>query len=245
MRRRASAVLLPVALVAAGCSTVHSADLHTSGFRPYVEVAVTGQDAQVSVRFSAGGLTTVRLEDGDRVVATGGGHETTLSEHHILGVYSYTGTLGGVSAPGTEVTVALRRGAGESSAPRSVVRLPEPIALTGPAAGATFSRAGDDIVVRVDRPGRDVLVRWDGPCVRAGERAMEPDRATLTLVAPLLEYDPAATSPTPTPSPGGRPATCDLRLRVERRAGGTLDPVYRTGSLVALTSAEVVVRSTP
>jgi len=233
--RRPGAVLLATALVLSGCSTVDSADIRTSGLTGNVVVSIPegATSAAVSVSLTVGTLTFVELGRGEQLTATGGGKAVTLMRQNVAGATSYRGRLDGVHAAGTEIVVDLRREADNASAPRSSVRLPAAVTLTAPAAGARFSRARDDIRVRIGGGPSDApaILTWAGDCIVAGSIELEPGRRDVTISRGTIKR---ATPPSPATSDE---STCRISLTLTRREEGQLDPAFKNGSIRAETQA--------
>ena len=104
--------VVAVVLVVAGCSTVDSKDIRTSGITANYVVTLpeTGDAASVSASYRVGTLTFVELGDGESIRSSGGGMNAELRRHHAAGVTDYSGQLDGVVEAGTEITFDLTRG---------------------------------------------------------------------------------------------------------------------------------------
>lgn len=239
MVRRSLVLVTLAALVPAGCSTVYSADVKTNGLTADLLVTVPdgSTTAEVSATLRVGTMTFVELGGGEKITASGAGQSATLKRGKIAGATSYTGRLEGAGKPGTDIIIALERDDENASAPVSVVRMPEPIRLTAPSAGARFSRR-TDLVLRF-AAGAGGLLRWAGPCVQGGSLTLEGGRTSATISAGSIRalgspaVDAAAT------------ATCDLTLTLTRRIDGSLDHTFKDGFVAAETQTVRQVVSTP
>ncbi|MET9275991.1 hypothetical protein [Kribbella sp. NPDC003557] len=230
-------------LVLAGCSTVDSKDIRTSGITANYVVTLpeTAEVANVSASYRVGTLTFVELGDGESVRSSGGGKEVELKRHHAAGVTDYSGQLDGVVQAGTEITFDLTRGMGDDSAPSSTVRLPERVRLAAPLAGATYSRRVA-IPVRIDsRPSElPSVLTWAGECILTDSLELVPGRTSATIPAGSIR--PSQTTPTPGVKP---PATCPVNLTLTRRTEGTLDKTFKNGHITAETESVRRISSVP
>ncbi|GAA3126755.1 hypothetical protein JOF29_002641 [Kribbella aluminosa] len=236
-------VVSAVVLVLAGCSTVQSKDVRTSGISATYVVTVpeTTQVADVSASYRVGTLTFIELGDGESVTSSGGGKDVKLKHHKPAGVTDYDGQLDGAVAAGTEITFDLTRGSADDSAPKSTVKLPERVKLTAPVTGTTYSRRAA-LAVRFDSRPSDLpsLVTWAGSCVQTGSVHLEPGRTSVSIT-------PGSIRPvTVTPTPGVKPATtCPVDITLTRRTEGTLDKAFKDGSITAETQSTRQITSTP
>lgn len=187
MTRRLTAAVIPVVLGAlvAGCAGIDSAKIRTDGIEAHISVTVDEgtRYAQVETSMRVGTLKFVDLDDADQLVATTGDRSLKLSEHKVLGHTGYSGRFEGVTQPGTKVNVALQRSGDNPSAPHSVVTLPEPVRLTSPTTGSTFSRSKQDITVRVEgAPWQSPLdLEWTGACITTGRVTVPPGQTQVRI----------------------------------------------------------------
>ncbi|RZU01969.1 hypothetical protein EV645_8085 [Kribbella rubisoli] len=220
---------LTVLLVLAGCSTVDSKDIRTSGITAdYVVTLPESTDAtDVSASFRVGTLTFVEMGDGESIEASGGGKDVDLKHHRSAGVTDYTGQLDGVVDPGTEITFSLKRGSGDDAAPQSMVKLPERVRLTSPLAGTTYSRRSAVSVRFESQPSQlPSVLTWTGQCIQTGSLQLEPGRTSVSI--PVGSIRPLATTPTP-----GTTTTCPVDITLTRRTEGTLDKAFKDGAITA------------
>ena len=237
--------MVGLVLVVAGCSTVQSKDVRTSGISATYVVTLpeTTDVANVSASYRVGTLTFIELGDGESVTASGGGKSVKLKHHKSAGVTDYDGQLDGVVAAGTEITFDLERGSADDSARASTVKLPERVRLTAPQTGTTYSRRAA-IPVRFESGPSDLssLVTWAGDCIQPGSLPLEPGRTEVSI--PAGELHPVTTSPSS--SPGRKPATtCDVSITLTRRTEGTLDKAFKDGSITAQTESSRQIISAP
>ncbi len=235
MKKTSVCVLALVAAVA-GCSSIESGDLETSGMTAIISATVRDDSSATDVVASlgAGALTSVDLDGEDILSASADDVSVELEESNLLGVFTYNGVLEGIAEPGTEVTVSLARSADKTPAPSSTVRLPVAVFLTSPAAGTAFSRENDDIVVEINSGASDddMRLNWSGDCVKndgvdvpAGQVSVTINRGTIIKRAQVDENDPDSQ---PVPD------TCTMTLTIERVVEGVLDPAWGGGSITSV-----------
>lgn len=229
MRFIAAAVGL---VLIAGCSSVDAADIRTSGFTTDILVSVPERatSADVSVTLRSGTLTYVDLSDTDKLSAAAAGQTVDLRRHKSLGVITYRGRLDNPGGPGSEVVVGLQRDSENDPAPRSAVRLADPVELLAPSSGARHSRSRDLAVHLTTPSDQRTSVEWDGTCVSSGSLRLDPGQADITIARASIKVPPPSTT---SPSPSAVPSSCQLTLTVTRRVDGQLDPAYKKGSIRA------------
>ncbi len=219
--------------VVAGCSTVASGDLHTSGIIAHISVAATSSGAQVIADLTAGGTTSVELGPKDSLVATSGTQHVTLRESTLFGLHEYAATLPVTPRPGTLVRVELRRADDEPAS--SSVHLPGPVGVRAPHAGARVSRSHDLQVVVGPGPGA-IRVDWKGSCVGTGEIRFEEGGPAVVPAGSLQKVAPASGAP-------AVPDACDVTLSVTRVLDGRLAASYKRGGIEGVRTQAVVIRS--
>ncbi|MDF1564876.1 MAG: hypothetical protein P1V51_17670 [Deltaproteobacteria bacterium] len=221
-------VLALVAISNLACEQVDSEDVLTSGVYANITAEADGDGSTtVSTSLRVGGaLSNTFLELGaeESVTATSGGETKTLARRNVLGAISYVGTFTGDETD-KAFTVAWNRGEGYESAPNTTLSLPAGFEITAPAAGATFSRANDDIVLTWDSSGTTDDMLWEivtSTCAREMKsNTITGDPGTLTIAAGTL-----------TNIDGHEGETCDTTLVLLRRRLGNLDPAYGEGGWV-------------
>jgi hypothetical protein len=234
VKRLAAATCVALLLVA-GCETVRSKDVRSSGIKASILVRVTRRGTDVTVTLTAGGLTSIALDPGDSLTASGGGRMVSLNRTHFAGASAYFATLVGVTKPGVQITVALNRTASDTDAPHSTVRLPGPITASIPA--RTFSRAADKVPLRLNGDVGQVRVDWQGPCAFQDSIGVLVDGPQYAI--PAGTFHSYGTGPK-APSP-----RCDLRITVWRIEKGKLDKALKGGFIQAERSATAVLHSVP
>lgn len=222
-------------LALAGCSTVASSDLRTSGMTARIFVTATDSGISVGTDLTAGGTTSVELRPGDSLVARSSGRQQTLQETTVLGLHSYAAVLPTTTAPGTEVAVDLLRS--HDAAAGSSVQLPGRVGLRAPASGASVSR-GHDLPVRVAPGPGAIRVDWQGSCVSGGEVRFEEGQPIVLPAGSIQQASP--------PSPGATvPDRCEVTLTVSRVLEGRLASAYKGGFIEGVRTQAVLVRSVP
>lgn len=235
-RTAASALAAATVATVAGCSTVASSDLRTSGMTARIFVTAGASGIGVAADLTAGGSTSVELRPGDRLLAGAGGASVTLHESTVLGLHTYSGIVPAAAAPNTEVRVDLLRSTDPAAS--STVRLPGAVGLLAPRRGASVSR-GQDLPLHVAPGVGSIRVDWTGSCVGQGEARFE---RPSPLVVPAGSLRPPAAT-----APGGpaAPVSCNVTLTVSRVLEGTLASSYKGGVIEGIRSQAVVIRSVP
>lgn len=221
MRRFISSVVVIGAV--AGCTSVNSSDVKTSGMSANMQVVADGTDAtQVAMQLHVDNNITdlVNLTSGDTLVASTGSTSSPMSKNEFLGDIWYTASFPNATAESTSFTVAFNR-ASDVSAPSSVASLPGPFNITSPAASQTFSRTGQDITVAYDSSGTQDAMSWqaNGTCIKLQTGSIQGDPGTFTIAkGTLLPADGSMTA-----------ASCQVTLAVIRSRAGTIDSHFGYG----------------
>lgn len=245
MKKPVIAALFLLSVVVAACQSIESGDIQTGAMTAVIEVRPRrdGSATDVTASLTAGAFTFVDLDGEDRLVAHSGEVSVELQQSDLLGAVNYAGALEGIHAPGDVVTVALVRGEGKDGAPSSTVRLPEPVTLTAPAPGTSFSRENDDIVATIESAASEDPVRlsFRGECIEEGGLDVPAGQTTVTIAKGSIAKKTSADAADATQVPD----TCTITLTVSRRIEGTLDPAFEGGSIAAVTSSSIDLTSTP
>jgi hypothetical protein len=233
---RSLGVLIGLALVVSGCSTVDSADIRTSGMTAdlLVKLPENAVAVDLTASFRVGNLTYVELGSGENVSVSAEGKTEELHRGKFAGATSYTGQLG-VSKG--EVTFALKRDGDNASAPSSTVVLPEPVHLSQPFGGTKLSRGKAVQVTFASGPAQTLT--WSGPCIQTGSLEIEAGRSSTTIAAGLIR----ATTPA-SPANSARDS-CQIELLLSRHTTGKLDGAFKDGSIVAVAQSIHQVVSAP
>src|SRR5688500_2218758 len=173
--------LMALAAIAslAGCATVESEDVATSGVYADIKASADGSGVtQVRASLRVGGGTSntfLDLSGDDRLETTHGQDTQSMAREELLGAVSYV-TSFPVEAADSQFVVAFHRTIDEG-APSSTAVLPAPFAISAPAAETTFSRTSDVTVTWSPSATGDAMT-WvaNGDCVamRLGNIAGDP-----------------------------------------------------------------------
>lgn len=241
MQARNSMVLLTLAAAGLGsmaCSSSDSEDIRTSGMYANYTAVSDGASTRVTATLRVGGPTStnfVKLSSGDSLVASSGSESQTLTETHLLEIYSYVGTLS-VNAEGSVINFNFDRSAADEDAPNSNVTLPAEFSISAPT-GGDQSRAQALTVTWAPSGSSDTMtVSVDGDCLRHRTFDVTGDPGTFTLNAGQVE---------PLNS-GSTGSSCSATIAVARRRNGSVDPAFGEGGLITGTQARTVsIRSIP
>lgn len=222
-----------VGVACVACTSLESGDLRTNGMQPDMVVRSNNTDAnsKLNVNIHVGNSLTqfVDLDAPDVMTASvDGGAPQELNESNLLGVTGYSLDISGKAAD-TEVVVALARGEADDGAPNSTVTFTQPLALTSPGAGASFSRETDDILVEWDTEASPdgVKVVVAGDCIQSVSRDVQAGDTAVTLEAGSILKKPDPEDPEAEPVPD----SCEMTISVVRTRTGALDPAYGGGNI--------------
>ena len=238
---RASSVVVSGVVLIAGCTSLQSSNLKTSGMSAYLRVIGDGTgQTNASAQFNVDNNATdfVDLSSGDSAVAQAGGQTQTMSRNDVLGAITYQSTFSGLDAEGTQYTIALNR-ASDVSAPSSTVSMPHPFNITAPTSSASFSRTKDAITVTYDNSGSSDQLSWssNGNCVGGlPGGTVSPDSGSFTIPkGTIVSTDASQAS-----------QTCQVTLSLTRVRQGQLDSHYGSGGSIAAEHVRTVTfTSTP
>jgi hypothetical protein len=229
--RRFVALLPALALVA--CESVESEAIRTDAMYADISVQADGSgSATVGATLRVGGVTSntfVELAGGDQLSAKAGEDSAVLSEQTFWEMHSYSADLP-LDAQDTEYIITFDRTI-DDSAPASSVTMPAPFDISGPDAGATFSRADDAITITWDAAegGDDMIVEVDSDCTVHETFAVQGDPGTFTIEpGDLTAWDSMADS------------TCSAEISIQRRRAGELDPAYGEGGTIRAIQHRVI-----
>lgn len=238
---------LSVGIACVACNSLESGDLRTNGMKPDMVVRSNNTDANsklnVSIHVGDSINSFVDLDPPDVMTASvNGGAPSELSESNLLGATGYSLDIN-TKEPDTEVVVALTRGEDDDGAPESKVTFTQQLALTSPGAGASFSRANDDIEVTwtsEDSPD-GVRVTVTGECIDSVSLDVQAGDTSVTVEAGTIQKktdsDPEDENEIPD--------SCDITVSAVRTRTGTLDPAYGGGSIRHEFSASAGATSNP
>ncbi len=212
------------------CEQVRSSDVKTSGVYANIVGEATGDGSTtVKAALRVGGVlsnTFLDLSEGESLSAKSGDEEKPLVRKSLpFGAIEYRATFTG-DEEGKAFTVSWTRNEGYESAPNTTFTMPAGFNLEAPAAGATFSRAHDDIQITWSPSGTNDEMLWEvvtSSCAREKlSNVIDADDGSFTIPAGTLEA-----------IEGHASETCDTTLVLVRRRKGDLDPAYGEGGWVA------------
>jgi hypothetical protein len=215
----------------AACTTTDSSDVLTSGINAAISASTTGDGTTtVSATLYLGNplnLNFVDLTGDDRLVASHGSEEKTMTESNILNVVSHTATFD-TGNEGDEFNVDFQRTV-DDGAPSSTMMLPAPFEIDTPTS-TTVSRA-EPFTLTWNVTSAD-SIRWQvyGDCIEI-LTGSEADIGAVTIEAGAIKKRMG----------DGVVDSCPMTVAITRVRAGELDPGYGKGG-----SAEgLQVRSIP
>lgn len=213
---------LGLALLAGACTTTKSEDILTSGIYADIDARTAGTgttDVFATLYFgNPVNLDFVELTGGDKLVATNGTTQKTMTETNILNIVSHTAEFD-TGNEGDMFEVALDRTV-DAGAPSSVAILPAAFTVDPPP--ATASRAAD-FGLAWDTASDDPM-EWsaEGDCIElAGAQIAGPSPAEVTIPANTFKLKQGVTQ-----------TTCDVTITVSRHLDGDLDAHYGKGGTI-------------
>lgn len=217
--------MMLVGAVSMGCTreSTSSQNIKTQGMAADIDVTASSDtNSHVLVDLTVGGTgigaTGVILEGGDKLSATVGGETKELPSTNA-GIYEADFAT---AAAGTEFKIMLERETDEDALNSRGV-LPGPFKISSlPAAGMAPSRATDDVVITWDpaEAGSNMTIQVDGSCIFIDTFTVPTDSGTFTIAKGTLKS---------TMGTDNKPSTCDLNVKIERKATGTVDPIFEEG----------------
>ncbi|MBS2027018.1 MAG: hypothetical protein JST54_03855 [Deltaproteobacteria bacterium] len=227
----------------AACTDVSSTNIRTGGMTARIRVTAVGNgttNASATINVGSSLTDFVELQSTDTLKATVGTSSQVMAESKVLGAISYLTSFTGQDAAGTQYTIALQRGASDTSAPSSTCTLPQPFTITAPASsGTNFSRGTQDITVTYTGSGQPEPLAWTatGDCIQAASASISADTGSFIITKGTLR---AANS-----ADGGSAESCQVTVSVTRDRAGTLDPAYGGGSTVCSQARTFTITSAP
>lgn len=215
------APLALVAIAAGACDQVEnssSSDIKTHGMWAAIDVigkSETSVEVRVELRVGGDDGNKVTLDNGDKLVATGGTETKNLQSEDLA---VYTANFSGGAAE-TAYKVDFQR-PDDTSAPNSYGTIPAPFTID-PLPTNKPSRANDPIVLKWSGSGSDdIKIRVDGDCIYPWkDDKVVQDPGTYTIPAGALDSTGNADAGT----------ECALKVTIIRIRPGTLDPAFGSG----------------
>lgn len=229
MRKILIALAAPLALV--GCANSQSTDIETHGIYADLRATADGTGStQLYAALKVGGATSndfVEVVGDDSIVGIHDATTQPMAKNEALGAIWYT-TSFAVDTAGSAFKISFNRGPSHVSAPESNATLPAPFSITGPAGGATFSRATDAIPLTWAASGGTDPMSYSmiGDCIVAKGEALPADNGSYSIPAGSIQ-----------PAQNQTGTTCQVTIQIQRTRAGTIDPAYGEGG--AFTASQV------
>ena len=221
----------------AGCSTVDSSDVLTSGIHAEMSAVSAGDGTtDVSATLYLGNpinLDFVDLTGDDELFAIHGTQEKKMSELILLNIVSHHASFP-TDAEGEQFEVDLRRSV-DNGAPSSTATLPAKFTLTGPTAATSRSAA---ILLTWSPASSGDAMSWQatGDCIDLASGTLTGDTGSFSVAANTLTKRMAA----------GTADTCMVTVSIRRSRAGDVDPAYGKGGYIAGAQVRTLtVMSTP
>lgn len=250
-----------------GSDSTGSAEVDTRTLRADIRaegMTASQTDVAVSLSLSSDSEQKIKLENGDKLTATTGSETINLSLKQNSLQPVYIGSLK-TGIAGTEVTVNLQRTTPPSDdgfwfpseqvakpdfgeffidAPESKASLPADFAISTPAAATEYSSSSDIVALSwtPSASGNDMRLLHTTTC------PPEPDSKAISLSSEIAVSDDTGSQAVPIIellSTQGTATKCSIQLDLIREASGTLDPAYRTGSIVGTQRRTVTITYSP
>lgn len=213
---------------AAACQSVDSEDIGTGAIFANLGAVADGDNTVTTARLKVGGASSnayLALSESDTLTASFGDESRGMSEHSDpFGGTWYSAEFSG-SGGGTEVGISFVRDGdptSDESATDSRITLPEPLTLTAPTQGETYSRAESSFVVVWEGEGQpdDLYLTIDGDCVAwtISEEDIE-DSGVFTVSPGILAPDDDDGS------------TCIATITLERSRSASVDRRFGEGGV--------------
>ena len=224
-----------LAAILAGCTTVESSDVLTSGI--YASIVAEGRGdgtTDVTATLFVGnpvGLDYVELTGDDKLLVRAPGITKEMRETELLNTVGHHAEIA-VDAEGTQIEVAFERTI-DGGAPHSTATLPAKFAITGSPQTAARTQP---ITVTWGPTSNDGM-SWTatGDCIEV-ETDVMPDTGTVTIDSGLLKKRMGTNVPD----------QCEVTITIARARLGMLDPGYgKGGEIRGMQTRTVKVISTP
>lgn len=228
---------LMIVVLCAGCQTVDSSDILTSGIHAELSVVASGDgttDVQAVLYLGNPiNLNFVDLTGDDELIAIHGSQEKQMSELIVLNIVSHRASFP-VDAEGELFEIDFRRTV-DNGAPSSTATLPAKFTLTGPTA-ATSRTAAMPLSWTPASSGDPMSWQATGDCIDLATGTITGDTGSFSVPANTLQKRMAA----------GVADNCVVTISVRRSRVGDIDPAYGKGGYIAGAQVRTVtVMSTP
>lgn len=214
---------LMLVVLCAGCTTVDSSDILTSGMYADLSARSAGDGStDVSAVLYLGNpinLNFVDLTGDDELVASNGSQTKVMSETILLNIVSHHASFP-TDAEGEEFEIDFQRSV-DNGAPSSTATLPAKFTLSGPA--TPTSRAAP-IALTWTPAGSPDDMSWqaNGDCIEVTSGTMTGDTGSFEVPANMLRKRMG----------DGIADNCMVTIAVSRARDGSLDPGYGKGGQI-------------
>lgn len=222
----------------AGCESIESTDVMTSAMYADFSATSDGATTHALAILRAGGATSntfVNLEGDDILTVSAAGESQEMTEGYIGDIYAYDADFDLFQAD-TEFTFSLDRSI-DAGAPDSRCSLPEPLELTAPTDGDTYSRGQNDLGVTWSPASEadEIRIVVQGDCLWQHIVDVDGDPGSYVIPAGTLDSIDQ-----------DNPQACDATVTVQRRRFGSLDAGFGEGGTIYGIQARVAdIRSDP
>lgn len=228
---------LLLAVLCAGCSTVDSSDILTSGIHAELSAVSSGDgttDVQATLYLGNPiNLNFVDLTGDDELFAVHGSQRKEMNETILLNIVSHRASFP-TDAEGEQFEIEFSRTI-DNGAPSSTATLPATFTLSGPTA-ATSRAAALPLSWSPASSGDQMTWQANGDCIDVASGNLSGDTGSFSVPADTLKKRMAA----------GVADTCMVTVSVRRSREGNLDPGYGKGGYIAGVQVRTVtVMSTP
>jgi hypothetical protein len=222
-----------VAVAMLGCTkeTVSSKQIKTGGIAATLEaLADSDSHTKIKATLRVGGdesNTYVILDSGDSIQAKSGTETKPMYSADSEGVYATDFATG---AENTQFSVELLRSdPSDKNALNNIGSLPRPFNI-GALPTDTPSRAAADTTITWDNSGSNdpISLTIEGTCIFMYSKSGIADTGSFVISKGQLSS-----------TGGSKPETCSLKVTMERRRGGTTDPVLDSESRFVLIQRRV------
>lgn len=228
---------LVLVVLFAGCSTVDSSDILTSGIHAELSASSGGEGSTtVQAVLYLGNpinLNFVQLTGDDQLIASHAGQDKEMAQTTLLNIVSHRASFP-TDAEGEQFTISLQRSV-DDGAPDSYATLPAKFTLSGPT--APTSRATAIALTWAPASSTDPMT-WQatGDCIDVASGMITADTGSFSVPADTLHKRMGT----------GIADTCVVTIAVSRTRVGVLDPGYgKGGRMVGVQSRTVTVTSNP
>lgn len=228
---------LMLVVLCAGCSTVDSSDVLTSGIYAQLSAVSSGEgttDVQAVLYLGNPiNLDFVDLTGDDELFAIHGSDQKEMTERILLNVVSHHASFP-TDAEGEQFEIDFTRTV-DNGAPSSIATLPAKFTLSGPTS-ATSRAAEIPLSWSPASSGDQMSWQANGDCIEIASGTISGDTGSFSVPANTVKKKMS----------DGVADTCMVTVSVRRSRAGDLDPGYGKGGIISGAQVRTVtVMSTP